>query len=187
MKKLALLCAFMVLSFPLHAGFLSGFFSSAAANIVTSDSSGGVQQDDLKKINSYLWDMVKNEKYIQDYAFYTELLEQSNNPSYLDTVAHVYFNNGEKDKAKELYETRVLPYKRYDQAYVNQYRIFAELDEKDTIDYARIYEDAKEYSESKKAAQSDSGSSDLVFWLILMALLVNAYISYKTARKASVI
>ncbi|MCW8889335.1 MAG: hypothetical protein OQL20_01585 [Sedimenticola sp.] len=188
MKKTATICFLMIISFPSHAGFLSGFFSSAAANIVTSDSSGGVRQSDLEKINSYLWGMVKSNNYIQEYEFYTQLLEeQSNDPGYLDTVAHVYFNNGEKEKAKQLYETRVLPYKRYDQSYVNQYRIFAELSDEDKIDYADIYVKAEEYRESRKVEQTGSGSLEFLLWLILITLLANTFISYKSAKKASTI
>ncbi|MCI5167901.1 MAG: hypothetical protein D3903_17915 [Candidatus Electrothrix sp. GM3_4] len=60
-------------------------------------------------INSFTWYFFQH-PYEEGYKFYLNYLEQTENINYLDTVAQVYNDNGNKRKALEIYEKRILPW-----------------------------------------------------------------------------
>lgn len=90
----------------------AGFWGSLAGAAIGSSMSGGSVQtpDRMKKVNQYLWDMHKANKLEEGYQFYLNYLEQSEDINYLDTVAHIYNDSGNKKKAIEIYEKRILPW-----------------------------------------------------------------------------
>lgn len=108
MNKLILV---LILGFPMlaHAGWLSILGDVSSISSAMSSGQQSVSQGDLKKVNSYLWWYAERKQSLEGYEFLAEALEKSNNVSYLDTVAQTYYYNGQKEKAIELYETRVLP------------------------------------------------------------------------------
>lgn len=104
-----MLVGLLVLSPVSHAGFWG---SLAGGAIGSSMASGNKSQapDRMKKANQYLWDMHKANKLEEGYKFYLNYLEQSEDINYLDTVAKIYNDSGNKKKAIEIYEKRILPW-----------------------------------------------------------------------------
>lgn len=110
MNKLLIACVLLavVVANDAHAGFWGSMAGSAIGNSVTKKR--GYSNERMKKVSSYLWEMHKSGKYEEGYKFYLDYLEQTEDISYLDTVAHVYNDNGNKRKALEIYEKRILPW-----------------------------------------------------------------------------
>ena len=109
MKKIFLGLMFsLALITQVQAGFFTSFAASALANDL---SKGGIPASRIKKLNSYLWNMHKSGKYDKNYRYYLKYLEtHTENISYLDTVAQVYLDKGNKKKALAVYEKRILPW-----------------------------------------------------------------------------
>ncbi|MCI5164650.1 MAG: hypothetical protein D3903_00830 [Candidatus Electrothrix sp. GM3_4] len=109
MNKLLIAFLFLaVVGSNAHAGFWGSMAGSAIGNSVTKKR--GYSNERIKKVSSYLWDMHEKGVYEEGYKFYLDYLEQTEDISYLDTVAHVYNDNGDKKKAIEIYEKRILPW-----------------------------------------------------------------------------
>ena len=114
--------SFMIITFVAtmaHAGFwgslAGGAIGGAAGSSYGSRGGGGGQHTIVKatrmdKVNTYLWKMHKIGKYSKDYTFFLKYLEQSDDINDLDTVAWVYKDNGNKQKAIEIYKQRILPW-----------------------------------------------------------------------------
>ena len=61
-------------------------------------------------LNMFLWNMHETQQYIESYNFFLERLENNtSNPNCLDTVAWVYKDHGDQEKAIQIYTTRILP------------------------------------------------------------------------------
>jgi hypothetical protein len=118
MKKI--ISILMILSVYANAGFFSSIASTAIGTSLASKGGGTVYASDIKKrmnqVNLYLWHMHENKNYTQNYKFYLKWQENSisksgyDDISMLDTIAWVYKDNGNKKKAIEIYETRILPW-----------------------------------------------------------------------------
>ena len=110
----------MILSIYANAGFFGSIASTAIGTSLASKGGGTVYSSDIKKrmsqVNLYLWHMHTNKNYTQNYKFYLKWQENSITKSgyddigFLDTIAWVYKDNGNKKKAIEIYETRILPW-----------------------------------------------------------------------------
>lgn len=139
----------LCLSFPISAsaGFFKDLLVGVVANEITEDDPIGVAVSPAaeRKINLYLWDMVLKKSYEPGYEFYAEILEKSREINNVDTAAQAYFDNGKKELAIELYETKVLPTARvFGSDYEKTYRRL--IGEKDDyiIPYNDIYQKIKE-------------------------------------------
>lgn len=114
MKKIMIACILMTfLSSTDYAN--AGFWGSLAGSAIGHSVNKGYSEKRMRKVNDYLWNMhqmkvARGEKYEEGYAFYLKYLEQSEDVDYLDTVAQVYNDNGNKKKAIEIYEKRILPW-----------------------------------------------------------------------------
>lgn len=184
MKKIILL---VLLAMPLssQAGIL-GFLGDVSS--ISSAMNSGQQsysQSDLKKLNSYLWKRVEKNQKTDGYQFLAEALEKSNKAGYLDTAAQTYYINGQKEKAIELYETRVLPTSRATCTGCDAfYKKLVGLSKDQEIPYSKIYEKQKKKLESlqnKEQAISVKNSDELpiniAIWGILVALILNLVIN----------
>jgi len=60
-------------------------------------------------LNAVLWNMHELGIYSNNYMHFLKKLEKSNKCLALDTVAWVYKDNGQKDKAIKIYKNRILP------------------------------------------------------------------------------
>ncbi len=110
----------IISSIYVNAGFFGSIASTAIGTSLASKGGGTVYVNDIKKrmnqVNSYLWHMHENKKYTQNYKFYLKWQENSiaksgyDDISFLDTIAWVYKDNGNRKKAIEIYETRILPW-----------------------------------------------------------------------------
>lgn len=110
MNKLLISGLFLVLiTTNANAGFLSSMAGSAIGNAVT-DNNTSYSEERMKKVNEYLRNMHFDNKYEKGYEFYLEYLEHSENLFHLATVAYVYNDHGNKKKAIEVYEKRILPW-----------------------------------------------------------------------------
>lgn len=108
-----------MLSSQIHAGFFGSIASTAIGTSLASNGGGTAYVSDIKKrmskVNSYLWHMHET-KYTKNYKFYLKWQENSidksgyDDISLLDTIAWVYKDHGNKKKAIEIYETRILPW-----------------------------------------------------------------------------
>jgi tetratricopeptide (TPR) repeat protein len=163
---------FLSLTTSVYAGWFS--FAADVASVSTAlSSNSGVQEKDLKKVNQYLWDMVEAKKYTKGYELLAQTLEKSNDLSYLDTAAVAYFDNGQKEKAIEIYELRILPTARaVNPGLERTYKRIVGLDSSQQIDYEKIYERYKDEQDSKKPQES-SFSVLFVLWAIFFVLLLN--------------
>lgn len=112
-----------------NAGFLSSMAGSAIGNAVTNNNTS-YSEERMKKVNEYLRDMHFDNKYEKGYEFYLEYLEHSENIFHLATVAYVYNDHGNKKKALEVYEKRILPW------------VVLEDDRTKTM-YKKVYEEIK--------------------------------------------
>jgi len=188
MKKIILL---VLLGMPIlaQAGILS--FLGDVSSISSAMNSGqqSYSQSDLKKINSYLWRHVERNKKLDGYEFLAEALEKSNKAGYLDTAAQTYYLNGQKEKAIELYETRVLPTSRATcEGCDSFYKKIVGLRSDQKIPYSKIYkkqknelESIKKQKELESLKKSDSKSEkfpiDYAIWGILVALILNLIVN----------
>ena len=120
MKKLFLgYFVSVLLCTQMYAGFFGSIASTAIGTSLASKGGGTAYVSDIKKrmgkVNSYLWHMHET-KYTKNYKFYLKWQENSiaksgyDDISLLDTIAWVYKDNGDKKKAIEIYETRILPW-----------------------------------------------------------------------------
>jgi len=101
-------------------GFFGDVASTAIGGSLAKSGSKVVYIDKLKKradkVNNYLWHMHEIGKYDKSYKFYLTWLEKYLESSgfddinYLDTIARVYKDNGNKKKAIYIYETRIIPW-----------------------------------------------------------------------------
>lgn len=109
MNKLLISCLFLAL---MTTNANAGFWKSMAGGAIGGaiGSKAGYSSSRMDKINSYLWSMHKRGEYEEGYQFYLQYLEQAEDVDYLDTVAKVYNDNGNKKKALEIYEKRILPW-----------------------------------------------------------------------------
>ncbi|MBS9778817.1 MAG: hypothetical protein KGV58_00805 [Campylobacteraceae bacterium] len=114
MKKILLVSLLLLTN--LQAGFFTSMFGSMAANALSSDKAQHRSASYEDKINSYLWNMYENKSFSKDWRFYADQLSNSNDIGRLDTVAQVYNSNGDKDKALEIYETKILPYLKFEKS-----------------------------------------------------------------------
>lgn len=105
-----LMVGLLVLSPISHAGFWGSLAGGAIGSSMAGGGSHSQAPDRMKKVNQYLWDMHKANKLEEGYKFYLNYLEQSEDINYLDTVAHIYNDSGNKKKAIEIYEKRILPW-----------------------------------------------------------------------------
>jgi len=174
----------VVLSFPLiaNAGWFS--FMGDVASISSAMNSGGnqsVSQSDMKDLNSYLWN--RRVQKIDGYKFLAEALEESNKIGYLDTAAHTYYTNGEKEKAIELYETRILPTARATCSdCVSFYKKIVGLKSEQPIPYEEIYKRNKQRKEKKSEltkADQETSSIKYAVWGIFLVMLLNLYLNQK--------
>lgn len=109
MKKLLIACLFLaVVGSNANAGFFSSMAGGAIGNAITKKKNHSNER--MQKVNIYLWDMHESGRYEEGYQFYLNYLEQSEDIGYLTTVAQVYHDNGNKSKAIEIYEKRILPW-----------------------------------------------------------------------------
>jgi hypothetical protein len=116
MKK-TILIPFVVLTLGAttsQAGFLgalAGGFLQAGINAGTNTVKNAWKNaKETSSANTYLWEMHKNKKYAGDYKEALNYLENnSNNIKDLDTVAWVYKDNGQINKARNIYEKRIIP------------------------------------------------------------------------------
>ena len=191
MNKIILI---IILGLPLtaNAGWLS--FLGDVTSISSAMSSGqqSVSHSDLKEINSYLWTRVQRNQKLDGYKFLVEALEKSNQAEKLDTVAQTYYINGEKEKAIELYETRVLPTARATcNSCLAVYKKMVGLKSDQPIPYQEIYERNKQRKiDKEQASQVEQGMSSIEYaiWGILIMLVLNflmgaGVISFKSANK----
>lgn len=70
-----------------------------------------------------LWIMHRNKNYSEDYKYILKAFEDENlkNLSYLDTLARVYKDNGDKEKAIEIYKNKILP-KSNDEKWIKYFK-----------------------------------------------------------------
>lgn len=182
MKKIILIVLFGLPAFA-HAGLLSFLGDVASISSAMDSGQAPVSHDDMKKVNKYLWAMVKEKQYVEGYELLAEVLETSNNVSYIETAARAYFDNGKKDKAIELYERKVLPLARAfnDKGYYEKtYRMIKGIGENEKIPYAQIYnEKKKRQKELIDASKSETKkpSFEYAVWGILLTLLLNLIVN----------
>ncbi len=90
----------------------AGLIGSAVGALVggSISSHNKCNGERIEKVNDYLWSMHQRGKYAEDYSFFLEYLEQSEEIRHLDTVAQVYNDNGDNKKAIKIYEKRILPW-----------------------------------------------------------------------------
>ena len=184
MNKIILLIFLAVPSLA-QAGIL-GFLGDVSS--ISSAMNSGQQsysQGDFKNLNAYLWErVVKNQK-TEGYEFLAEALEQSNKAGYLDTAAQTYYINGQKEKAIELYETRVLPTARATcencEAF---YKKIMGLSANQKIPYSKIYTKQKQKLKSlqkeekpKVEKKSEKFPINIAIWGILGVLLLNLIVN----------
>ncbi len=108
MKKSILILTFLI-SLSTTQIAHAGFWGSVVGGAIGSSSSSS-SPSRMKKVNTYLWDMHKEGKLEDGYQFYLQYLEKSDNLDYLDTVAWIYYDSGNKKKAIEIYKKRILPW-----------------------------------------------------------------------------
>lgn len=179
MKKV-ILCILLAVPTLAQAGILS-FLGDVSS--ITSAMNAGQQsysQNDLKKINSYLWWYVERNKKIDGYEFLAEALEKSNNAGYLDTAAQAYYINGQKEKALELYETRVLPTARATCSDCEKfYKKMVGLSSNQKIPYSEIYNKQQKELETLKdtKAEAEEPLINFAIWGILATLLLNLLVN----------
>lgn len=178
-----------------QAGLL-GFLGDVSS--ISSALNSGQQSyshDDLKKINSYLWWHVERNKKLDGYEFLAEALEKSNKAGHLDTVAQTYYINGQKEKAIEIYETRVLPTARATCKGCDEfYRKIIGLRSDQKIQYSEIYKKQQEklkhlmQNEKQESTQDKEKPLELsinfaiwgVFIVLILNLLVNIIALFKS-------
>jgi tetratricopeptide (TPR) repeat protein len=90
----------------------AGLIGSAVGALVggSISSHNKCNGERIEKVNDYLWSMHQRGKYAEDYSFFLEYLEQSEDIRHLNTVAQVYNDNGDHKKAIKIYEKRILPW-----------------------------------------------------------------------------
>lgn len=191
--KQILFVALLGFSISASAGWLSFFGDVASISSAMGSGRQGVSQSDLKAVNKYLWKMVEEKEYVDGYEFLAEALEESNNVSYLDTAAQAYFDNGQKEKAMELYETRVLPIARATcRSCESFYKKMTGLSAEANIPYSDIYiANQKRQKERFEASiqEKETPTVEYAIWGILLMLMVNflmklGIIPTKSANKA---
>jgi len=120
MKKLILgFIVSIIFTSQIYAGFFGSIASTAIGTSLATKGGGTVYVSDIKermkKVNAYLWHMHET-KYTKNYKFYLKWQENSiaksgyDDINFLDTIAWVYKDNGNKKKAIEIYETRIVPW-----------------------------------------------------------------------------
>jgi len=125
-----------------YAGFFSSLMGSVVANDLSSSASHAyISPDRASKINTYLWNMHKAKKYDTQYIYYLKEFEKSTDVDHQDTLAWVYYDNNNTQKAIEIYEKNVLPWLRFKKrskkiSRENTYRKFTGI--KGKIDYSDI-------------------------------------------------
>lgn len=147
-----------------YAGFFSSLMGSVVANDLSSSASRAyISPSRAKKINSYLWDMHQAKKYDTQYIYYLKELEKSTNIDHLDTLAWVYYDNNDSQKAAEIYEKHVMPWLRFEKrqkrnSFERNYKKFSGITGK--IDYLPILQKylPTEEKNSTKEAKPDFAS-----------------------------
>lgn len=180
MNKVVIFLLCLGFSISANAGFFKDLLVGVVANEITEDDSIGVAVPPAaeKKINLYLWDMVLKKSYEPGYEFYAEILEKSREINNVDTAAQAYFDNGKKELAIELYETKVLPTARvFGSDYEKTYRRL--IGEKDdyVIPYNEIYQKIKEKNKPPVVEQP-AITLDQVLWGIMVLLGLNFLVSF---------
>lgn len=184
MKKIKHILMIALLSVPMftHAGWLS--FLGDAASISSALNSGqrSISNAEIKAINTYLWKMVKTKKYVEGYEFLAEALEVSGSASYLDTAAQAYFDNGQKEKAIELYETRILPIARVTcKSCIPTYKRMVGLKGDQKIPYNEIYKTNEQRKLDKIEASKSATATPAVefaIWGIFAILIFNLLVKF---------
>ncbi len=178
----------MLLISTLQAGFFTSMFGSMAANALSSNKTQYRSYTYEKKINSYLWSMYEAKSFEKDWKFYAKELSNSNEISYLDTAAQAYNFNGDKEKALEIYETKILPYLKFEKRDTRTRfeKYYNELRQKnEPIDYDVIITNIE--NNQKKAEQKIKGyfenNTNIVDIIIILLLLLNIYLSIKNKKK----
>lgn len=176
MKKILFLIC-LVIPISAHAGWLSFFGDVASISSAMDSGPRNITQSDLEKVNTYLWGYVERKEKLEGYEYLAEALELSNTVAHLDTAAQAHYLHGNKNKALELYETRILPTGRaIDTVYERYYREMKGLSAEQKIPYAKLYRDkiAKEEAiKQRMDAEFNLPPSDYAIWGILVLLLIN--------------
>lgn len=150
-----------------YAGFFSSLMGSVVANDLSSSANanrpGYITPSRAKKINGYLWDMHTKKKYDAQYVYYLTELEKSSDINYQDTLAWVYYDNNDSQKAVEIYEKHVMPWLRFEKrqkrnSFERNYKKFSGITGK--IDYLTILQKNLPIEEknSTKEAKPDFAS-----------------------------
>jgi hypothetical protein len=139
---------------------------------------GAVNDNELKEISSYFWRNKKLNKKIPGYEAFAEELEKSNKTSHWDTAAQIYAFHGQKDKAKKLYEERILPIARATcSGCVSNYRVTFELRDDEKIDYSQLYKKNNQRKSELQKEAEQSKVTDMAIWAILIALVLNLFVN----------
>lgn len=144
MKKSILILVMVLFTSQGYAGFFSSLMGSVVANDLSSSASRAyISPARANKINSYLWHMHKTKKYDAVYMYYLKELEKSTDLNHQDTLAMVYYDNNNSQKAAEIYEKNVLPWLRFQKrskinSFERNYKKFTGI--KGKIDYKSILE-----------------------------------------------
>lgn len=195
MNRLLVLILCLSFSISANAGFFKDLLVGVVANEITEDDPGSVSVSpaEEKRINRYLWNMVSQKNYEPGYEFYVDILERSREIAYVNTAAMAYFDNGKKELAIEIYETRILPTARvFDRDYYEKaYRNLIGEKEDYVIPYNEIYQKIKEKNKPPVVVEP-MVTPDQVLWGIAILLGLNVlvglgvFIRLGALRKASV-
>lgn len=194
MNRLLVLILCLSFSISANAGFFKDLLVGVVANEITEDDPVAVALPPAteRQINLYLWDMVVKKTYEPGYEFYAEILENSREIYSIDTAAQAYFDNGKKEQAIELYETKVLPTARvFKGDYEKTYRRLIGEKEDYVIPYKEIYQKIKEKNKPPVVVEPIV-TPDQVLWGIAILLGLNVlvglgvFIRLGALRKASV-
>lgn len=192
---LSTLLLLVLLTPPANAGIFTDFMVSAAASSMVAGSSS-IAADDYTKMSDYLARRHEKKNYGAAGKYYATLCEKGPYENHRYNAAIYYFNTGQKDKAIELLEEKVLPtglVQRRSEVYQEGYKKMAGLSQNAKIDWDRIFANkmkqeekvAKVVKESTspanlaKTIDKSSSSSNLVFWLILLVLTLNLFVTIK--------
>ena len=157
-RRISILILICLTLSPLQAGFFSSVLGGVTANTITGSgsSSSVVSVSKIEKrmdnINTYLWHLHEKKSYDESYKVYLDILEKHIEKSQyddlrrLDTIAWVYKDNGNQEKAVEIYETRILPWvkikfksRSFRNKYEKNYKKIANLDTNHTVEYNMIH------------------------------------------------
>lgn len=180
MKRLLILL-WLLVPVGANAGWFSFFGDVASISSALDSDSRNITQNDLSKVNSFLWGHVERKQRLDGYEYLAEVLELSNDIAHLDTAAQAHFLHGNKEKAIALYEARILPTSRaIDSVYEKYYRQMKGLSANQKIDYGKLYEEKQRKAEAIEArmeAEMKLPPSDYAIWGILVVLFLQLMVA----------